>query len=35
MAAAAASLKSQSQELVQTFSVFQSQADSGVRKLGW
>jgi methyl-accepting chemotaxis protein len=35
MAAAAASLKSQSQDLVQTFAVFQSQADGGVRKLGW
>ena len=35
MAAAAASLKSQSQELVQTFAVFQSGEDSKVRRLGW
>ena len=35
MAAAAGSLKSQSQELVQTFAVFQSEPDRGVRRLGW
>jgi methyl-accepting chemotaxis protein len=35
MAAAAASLKSQSEELVQTFSVFQAETDNGVRRLGW
>jgi len=33
MAAAAASLKSQSNELVQTFAVFQSQPDNGMRRL--
>ena len=35
MAAAAASLKSQSQDLVQTFAVFQSQNDGGARRLSW
>jgi methyl-accepting chemotaxis protein len=35
MAAAASSLKSQSQELVQTFAVFQSEPESGMRQLGW
>ncbi len=35
MAAAAASLKSQSQDLVQTFALFQSQNDGGTRRLGW
>jgi methyl-accepting chemotaxis protein len=34
MAAAAASLKSQSQELVQTFAVFQSGPDQSMRRLG-
>jgi methyl-accepting chemotaxis protein len=34
MAAAAASLKSQSQDLVQTFAVFQSENDNGARRLG-
>jgi methyl-accepting chemotaxis protein len=34
MAAAAASLKSQSQDLVQTFAVFQSEPDHAMRRLG-
>jgi methyl-accepting chemotaxis protein len=34
MAAAASSLKSQSQELVQTFAVFQAEPDNGMRRLG-
>jgi hypothetical protein len=35
MAAAAASLKSQSQDLVQTFALFQSQNDGDTRRLSW
>jgi methyl-accepting chemotaxis protein len=35
MAAAAASLKAQSQELVETFGVFQSHSDAALPRLGW